>query len=210
MAALALLACGRSPLVKCNPPLFDETQTVYKKRITKLNAKIYKKRYPKRHQNGSKMAHQIHPGSSKMVPERLTIIGETLFGDPLGFPSDPFGAQSDPWGAPRYPLGTPRGPSRPKKQVPEGRSDLSGDPKSPSGCSLGPLGVAAVVVVVVFLLPSLLLYCPCCCCRCRLFFVAVLSFIAMICSSLPRALDSTTHRHDSSQNRAGGMRGAIE
>ena len=130
--------------------------------------------------------------------------------EPLGFPSDPFGAQSDPWGAPRYPLGTPRGPNRLQKQVPGGRSDLSGDPKSPSGCSLGPLGVAAVVVVAVFLLPSLLLYCPCCRCRCRLFFVAVLSFIAMICSSLPRALDSTTHRHDSSQNRAGGMRGAIE
>ena len=129
---------------------------------------------------------------------------------PLGFPSDPFGAQSDPWGAPRYPLGTPREPNKHQKQVPGGRSDLSRDPKSPSGCSLGPLGVAAVVVVAVLLLPSLLLYCPCCRCRCCLFFVAVLSFIAMICSSLPRALDSITHRHDCSHNRAGGMRGAIE
>ena len=40
--------------------------------------------------------------------------------------------------------------------------------------------------------------------------VAVLVSLAALCSSPPRALDSATHRPDSSQNLAGGMRGAIE
>ena len=156
------------------------------------------------------MASQIDPGSSKMSPECPPPIGGTHFGSPSGSQVTP-SAPKATLGVPQGTLWGPHGAQiDSKSRSPGGRSDLSGDPKSPSGCSLGPLGVAAVVVVAVLLLPSLLLCCPCCRCRCCFFFVAVLSFIAMNCSSLPRALDSTTHRHDSSQNRAGGMRGAVE
>ena len=43
------------------------------------------------------------------------------------------------------------------KSTPRRQSDLPGDAKSLTGCSLGPLDVAAAVVVAVLLLPSLLL-----------------------------------------------------
>ena len=145
------------------------------------------------------MAPQIHPGSSKIVPECATPIDGTHFWNP--------------WVSKVVPL-PPKVPHRVPKRTPKPPPSLKTDsfeaPKSPSGCSLGPLGVAAVVAVAVLLLPSLLLVFFGCRCRRCLFFVAVLSFLAMICSSLPRALDSITHRHDCSQNRAGGMRGAIE
>ena len=170
----------------------------------------------KRHQNDTKMAPQIDPGSSKMAPERLTYSGGTHFGSPSGSqvtPSAPKATLGVPQGtlwAPHW-AQTPLGPNRRQKHTPEGA-------KRPFWGSK----------VSLWLLPGS--FGCCCCCRCRCssssvssfvlcllslpfcFFLvdAVINFLAMSCSSLPRALDSITHAHNCCQNRAGGMRGAIE
>ena len=54
-------------------------------------------------------------------------------------------------GVPQMTLWAPHGAQMEFKSTPLGsQSDLPRDTKSPYGCSLGPLGVAAVVVVAVF------------------------------------------------------------
>ena len=156
------------------------------------------------------MTPQIHPGSSKMSPQSLTIIDPTHFGAPSGSQTTPSAPQASPGVPRRALLGT--------QWDPNGPESTPGEPKRPPrGCK-----------ITLWVLPGS--FGCCCCCRCRcssssvssfvlsllslpfLFFfvVAVLGFLAVICSSLPRALDSITHRHDCSHNRAGGMRGAIE
>ena len=175
-----------------------------KKGNQKLYSKIYKKGVEKYSKMMPKWLPKSTPGGPKWLPD-VCHLG------PHAFKNDPFSTPSGPGGALWDRLGTQWDRNGPQKRPLGSQSDLPGDAKSPSGCSLGSLGVAAAVVLAV-LLPSLLLCGPCSRCRRCLFcaVVAVLKFLAMICSSLPRALDSITHRHDCSPNRAGGMRGAIE
>ena len=170
------------------------------------------KKNPQVHQNDSKMTSQIHPGMPKMTPKSLTIIDGTHFGAPSGSQTTPSAPQASLGVRRGVLLGTQRDPDGPQKHPPPGAKATSPGMQSHS------LGASWVLWVLLLLSLSLFFFF-------RLFFcvvplvaavavvcfgVAVLSFLAMICSSLPRALDSKPHRHDCSHNRAGGMRGAIE
>ena len=197
------------------PPLFGpfwaqkRPQELQKKHSKTLCGNL-QKRYPKVHQNDSKMTPQIHPGSSKMSPQSLTIIDPTHFGAPSGSQTTPSAPQASP-GVPRGALlGTQRDPNWPES-TPWGAKATS------PGMQNHPLGAPWVLWVLLLLSLSLFFFF-------RLFFCLVplaaavsclmslfyLGFLDVICSSLPRALDSATHRHNCSQTRAGGMRGAIE
>ena len=91
-----------------------------------------------------------------MSPERLTIIGGTHFGDPSGSQVTP-SAPKATLGVPQGTLWAPHGAQIDLKSMsPGSQSDLPGDAKSPSGCTMGPLGVAAAGAVVVILLLRLL------------------------------------------------------
>ena len=148
-----------------------------------------------------------------MVPERLTEIGGTHFDAPPGSQMTP-SAPKATLGVPQRTVWAPHGAQTDLKSTPRGAKATS------PGMQSHPPGAPWVLWVLPVLSLSRFCFFPLffcvvpvfaavvvvfCCCRCSKCYV-----IAMICSSLPRALDSTTHRHDSSQNRAGGMRGAIE
>ena len=85
----------------------------YQKLIKKTRCENLQNICPKRPQNDPKMAPQIHPGSSKMVPKCLTGIGGTHFGSPSGSKVTPL-----PPNVPhRVSQGTPQVPPRASKQT---------------------------------------------------------------------------------------------
>ena len=146
-----------------------------------------------------------------MAPQSLTIIDGTHFGAPSGSQTTP--------SAPKATFGVPQGTLWGLHGAqPDLKTRSPGGEAITPGIQNHPLGAPWVLWVLLLLSLSLFFFF-------RLFFcvvpvvaavvvvcfvVAVLSFLAMICSSLPRAIDSITDRHNCSQNRAGGMRGAIE